>query len=194
MPRRRADLEAFVAVDGEAVVAPQDVAAGRRGRREAGAVGLAAPGEVAAERVVGPVAVELGEGQLQLVTPPDPPGPVHPERVHLLVQAEVLLEADVPGALRAVVAEGGVGRDAEIAGVDLEAVGQAVPGAGRRLGERGRNQQARGKDGTDDGSHELNLRFRIQRCTRTRGAASSRLLAFQVRGAQEPEEPCLLLP
>ena len=112
------------------------------------------------EGVVVPVAVELGVGQLQLVAAAHPPGRIQPEGVDLLVDAEVLLEVDVPGALRAVVAEHGVGADPEVAGVDLEAVGQAVPGAGRGLGERGRNQQAGGQDAAEDSSHESYLHHR----------------------------------
>ena len=140
-------------------VAAEDVAAGGRAGSEAGVVGLPAPGEVALEGVAAPVPGEAREAELGLVTPAHALGRVHPERVHLLVQAQVLLEVDLSGPARgAVVAQDGVGAEAEVARVDLEAVGEPVPGAGRRLCERGRNQKAGGKRATDDGSTELSTR------------------------------------
>jgi hypothetical protein len=115
---------------------------------------------------------EAGVGQLQLVAPPDPPGRVDPERVDALLEAEVPLEVDVVAVER----EHVVCVESEIAGVDPEPFGEAVPGA-RRLRQRRRNQHPDGEHAAAEsvhGSHLDTLQLRPDqsdgppRCGRTR--------------------------
>src|SRR6185436_5447079 len=80
------------------------------------------------------------EAQLDLVAPSGPPGRVEPERVVAVGHAEVPLEVDLVGALEA---QHGLGVEMEVARVDLEAIGKAVPRRRRRLreGRRGHGDE-----------------------------------------------------
>jgi hypothetical protein len=59
----------------------------------------------------------------------------------------------------------------EVAGVDLETLGQTVPGARLRLFECGPSQQAGDKNSTADGLHDFNLLMLVDDVSRVATAS-----------------------